>query len=85
MVFRALRLSYRLTEKDGFCEARMRRCFPVAQVLSQAPVLAYLTSEDMFVLDTDASNSSIGTVLSQTSEGEEKVIAYFSRSLINTA
>lgn len=63
----------------------MRRCFPVAQVLSQAPVLAYLTSEDMFVLDTDASNSSIGTVLSQISEGEEKVIAYFSRSLINTA
>lgn len=57
----------------------------MAQVLSQAPVLAYLTSEDMFVLDTDASNSSIGTVLSQISEGEEKVIAYFSRSLINTA
>lgn len=49
--------------------------------MSQAPVLAYPTSEDAFVLDTDASNTGIGAVLSQKQEGEERVIAYFSRCL----
>jgi len=38
------------------------------------------TTEGAFVLDTDASNTGIGAVLSQT-QGEEKVTAYFSRSL----
>jgi len=51
------------------------------QVLSQAPVLAYPTSEGAFALDTDASNTGIGAVLSQKQGEEEKVIAYFSRSL----
>ncbi|KAJ7387895.1 hypothetical protein OS493_001245 [Desmophyllum pertusum] len=32
---------------------------------SSVPVLAYLTPEDTSILDTDASNSGIGTVLSQ--------------------
>lgn len=51
------------------------------QALSQAPVVAYPTSEGAFVLDTDASNMGIGAVLSQKQGGEEKVIAYFSRCL----
>ena len=49
--------------------------------MSQAPELAYPTSEGAFVLDTDASNTGIGAVLSQKKGGEEMVIAYFSRSL----
>jgi len=40
-----------------------------------------MKKEGAFVLDTDASNTGIGAVLSQTQGGEEKVIAYFSRSL----
>ena len=34
-----------------------------------------------FVLDVDACDISIGAILSQTQDGEEKVIAYGSRSL----
>ena len=47
------------------------------QVLSQAPVLAYSTSEGAFVLDTDGSNTGIGAVLSWKQGEEKKVIACF--------
>ena len=50
-------------------------------ILSQAPVLAYPNAEGPFILDTDASNTGVGAALSQEQKGEEKVIAYFSRSL----
>ena len=75
---------HRLTEKDKAfvwtheCDVAFHR---LKQVMSQAPVLAYPTSEGAFVLDTDASNTGIGAVLSQKQGGEERVIAYFSRSL----
>ena len=49
--------------------------------LTQAPILAYPSKDSEFILDTDASNSSIGAVLSQTQEGEERVIAYSSKRL----
>ena len=48
------------------------------QALTCAPVLGYPNPEEQFILDTDASNSDIGAVLSQS---QERVIAYFSRSL----
>ena len=51
------------------------------QKLIEAPVLAYPTPDDEFVLDTDASGAGIGAVLSQIQNGEEKVIAYASKSL----
>ena len=41
-----------------------------------APILGYPNSEDTFVLDTDASNYSIGAVLSQIQDGHERVICY---------
>ena len=75
---------HRLTEKDKAfvwtheCDVEFHR---LKQVMSQAPVLAYPTLEGAFVLDTDASNTGIGAVLSQTQGREERVIAYFSRSL----
>ena len=49
--------------------------------MSHAPVLPYPTREGAFVLDTDASNTGIGAVLSQKQGGEERVTAYLSRSL----
>ena len=35
----------------------------------------------MFILDTDGSQTGIGAVLSQVQDGDERVIAYASRSL----
>ena len=50
--------------------------------LTSAPVLAYPNSVDPFVLDTDASDTGIGAILSQSQpDGTERVIAYASRAL----
>jgi hypothetical protein len=49
--------------------------------LTHAPILAFPTREDRFILDTDASHDCIGAVLSQIQNGEEHVIAYASNRL----
>ncbi|MES9884898.1 MAG: reverse transcriptase domain-containing protein [Sedimenticola sp.] len=49
--------------------------------LTSNPVLAYPNETDTFILDTDASLSGIGCVLSQVQNGEEKVISYSSVTL----
>ena len=49
--------------------------------LTSPPVLAMPMDEGLFTLDTDASNESIGAVLSQQQSGEERVIAFASRTL----
>ena len=49
--------------------------------LSSAPVLAYPRQGIRFMLDTDASNTGIGAVLSQVQDDQERVIAYYSRTL----
>ena len=49
--------------------------------LVSAPVLAYPNAQDMFILDTDASDTAIGAELLQLQEGEEKVISYGSFTL----
>lgn len=48
--------------------------------LIQAPILAYPSQNDHFILDTDASNYGMGAVLSQMQEGCEKVVCYFSKA-----
>lgn len=63
------------TEK---CQSAFER---LKEALVSAPVLAYPTREGKFVLDTDASATAIGAVLSQIQDGEEKVIAYASCAL----
>ena len=49
--------------------------------LTQAPILSFPNFVEPFILDTDASNTAIGAVLSQNIEGQEKVVAYASRAL----
>ncbi|GFX89646.1 retrovirus-related Pol polyprotein from transposon 17.6 [Trichonephila clavipes] len=49
--------------------------------LTSAPVLAYPEIGKQFILDTDASHESIGVVLSQEIDGQERVITYFSKCL----
>lgn len=51
------------------------------QQLTEAPVLAYADFSLPLRLRTDASNQGLGAVLSQVQNGEERVIAYASRSL----
>lgn len=47
--------------------------------LTSAPILAYPDYKLPFILDTDASQVGIGAVLSQIQEGQERVIAYYSK------
>ena len=49
--------------------------------LSKAPVLAYPDPALPFLLDTDASSTGIGAVLSQVTKGKERPVAYFSSTL----
>ena len=51
------------------------------ECLVNCPVLAIPNNKDMFVLDCDASLHGLGGVLSQIQNGNEKVIAYASRTL----
>ena len=74
----------RLTQKNiafnwtNSCEEAF---LALKQCLTTSPVLAYPTYSGQFTLDTDASAYGIGAVLSQEQNGQEKVIAYASRTL----
>ena len=49
--------------------------------LTTAPVLAYPILGQQFILDTDASEHSVGAVLSQVQNEQERVIAYMSKTM----
>lgn len=49
--------------------------------LCNSPILDYPDTENDFIVDTDASNTGIGGVLSQRKGNQEVVIAYYSKSL----
>jgi len=51
------------------------------QALLSPPVLALPNDVDTFILDTDAAEDSIGCVLSQVQDGQERVTAYAGRTL----
>lgn len=63
---------------DTYCENAFRE---LKGKLISAPILAYPLKDCEFIVDSDASNTGLGAVLSQVQEGEERVIAYLSRSL----
>ena len=76
---------HRLTERTATFKWT-DECAAAFQALHQSlystPVLAYPDFTRLFILDTDASDTGIGAVLSQTSsDGNERVIAYGSRLL----
>ena len=50
--------------------------------LVSAPVLGYPDPKLPYILDTDASAVGVGPVLSQIQEDEERVIAYYSKTLL---
>ena len=45
-------------------------------MLTEAPILTHPDPKESIILDTDASVTGIGAVLSQIQHGREKVIAY---------
>ena len=49
--------------------------------LTTAPILSYPLEGYEFVLDTDASQFTVGAILSQEQNGEERVIAYMSKTM----
>ncbi|GFV75112.1 retrovirus-related Pol polyprotein from transposon 17.6 [Trichonephila clavipes] len=51
------------------------------EALTSSPILIYPQPDKPFILDTDASNESVGAVLSQEIDGQERVIAYWSKCL----
>ena len=52
--------------------------------LAGCDIVAHPQDDGQFILDTDASGTTIGCVLSQVQDGKEKVIAYGSRTLSRT-
>ncbi|GFS75830.1 retrovirus-related Pol polyprotein from transposon 297 [Trichonephila clavipes] len=47
------------------------------EALTSSPILIYPQPDKPFILDTDASNESVGAVLSQEIDGQERVVAYW--------
>jgi len=53
--------------------------------LLTTPILAYPDPTLEYIFDTDASDQNVGAVLPQVQEGQEVVVAYYSKSLSPTA
>ena len=75
---------HRLTGKRAVFEWSVE-CQAAFETLKErlitAPILAVPTDDGQYILDTDASDVSIGAVLSQIQDSQEQVIAYASRTL----
>ena len=75
---------HKLTQKDtnfGWSDSCQQAFETLKYKLVSAPILAHPDFKQSFILDTDASGTSIGAVLSQIQDGHERVISYASRRL----
>ena len=75
---------HRLTEKGReyiWNEECQREFDRLKEHLTNAPVLEFPEFSQEFILDTDASDNTIGAVLSQKHNGKEKVVSYGIRTL----
>lgn len=63
---------------DHSCQTAFEK---LKEKLCSAPILAFPKPGLQYILDTDASDVGIGSVLSQVQEGHERVIAYASKKL----
>lgn len=54
--------------------------FSLCSASSEAPVVSYTDPKKTLIVDMDASNMSLGVILSQEGEHGKQVITYFSRS-----
>lgn len=75
---------HKLCEKNSrfsWTEACQTSFEALKQSLMSAPVLAYPKLGSRFILDTDSSDFASGAVLSQVQDGQERVIAYMSKSM----
>ena len=52
--------------------------------MTSAPIMGFPKEDGQWYLDTDASDVGTGAMLSQVQDGEERVIAYASKSLEGT-
>ena len=69
------------TKKLNWCDNHTIAWDTLKGHLTNSPILSFPNSNGTFILDTDASYDTLGAVLSQVQEGEEKVIAYASNAL----
>ena len=74
---------HKLTEKnkvfewDEACDQSFQQ---LKNILIEAPILAYPRADGQYILVTGASGYGLGGVLSQVQDGEERVIAYVSKT-----
>ena len=71
----------RKNQRFVWSEECQRAFDQLKEALISPPVLVLPTEDDQFILDTDASEESIGAVLSVVRDGRENVVAYAGRSL----
>ncbi len=68
--------------KSGQILAEAQQSFDNLKLaLSNAPVIGLSKTGGQYVLTVDASTTGLGAILSQTFEGKEKVISYWSRTI----
>ncbi len=75
---------HQLTEKDrkfAWTEQCSAAFQTLKKKLTEAPLLAHPDFSQPFILDTDASDLAIGSVLSQKIDGVERAVAFASRTL----
>ncbi|GFW20090.1 transposon Ty3-I Gag-Pol polyprotein [Trichonephila clavipes] len=60
-------------------EEHLQNIRKLKEALTSSPILIYPQPDKPFILDTDASNESVGAVLSQEIDGQERVVAYWSQ------